>query len=166
MHLCTKLFFLREHLMNFLFWMRKTHYFHVFFLFCLSICLEMLDVKWRELAPSNSVSASFRKQHENSKLTNGLKKKGAPEFHRFTSTWIGLVRLFCRIMVFVRDQLMESWLVSCVAHWTKKTCRGPLGQLEIALLSNVFWKSKSQNIQTETFSLEEGGNFLNLEFHT
>ena len=64
MHLCTKLFFLREHLMNFLFWMRKTHYFHVFFLFCLSICLEMLDVKWRELAPSNSVSASFRKQHK------------------------------------------------------------------------------------------------------
>ena len=75
--------------------MRKTHYFHVFFLFCLSICLEMLDVKWRELAPSNSVSASFRKQHENSKTSSQMAlKKGAPEFHRFTSKWIGLVRLF------------------------------------------------------------------------
>ena len=137
-----KTFFLREHLMNFLFFknvLRKTHYFHGFFLFCLSICLEMLDVKWRELAPSNSVSASFRKQHENSKTSSQMAlKKGAPEFHRFTSTWVGLVRLFCRIMVFVRDQLMESWLVSCVAHWTKKMCRGPLGQLEIALLLPLF----------------------------
>ena len=85
-----------------------------FFLsFFLSICLVMLDVKWRELAPSNSVSLEVLESSRSFETSSANGLKGTPEFHRFTSTYsftlsciLGFI--FCRIMVFVRDQLMEN----------------------------------------------------------
>ena len=114
------------------------------FSFCLflSICLVMLDVKWRELAPSNSVSLEVLESSRSFETSSANGLKGTPEFHRFTSTYsftdVYLGVYFLSHYGF-RARPINGELIGfmCRELTGPKKC-GPLGQLEAALQKTEF----------------------------